>query len=85
MYEIAIKKGCRCIQIDIYVENNNKEDVVVKNNAHASSKKSILLVDVLKTIKNIAFSFNQYPLILAIQANFNVAVYGAKIARIFIS
>jgi midasin (ATPase involved in ribosome maturation) len=59
-YEFSLKKGCRCVELPIYAE---KDEIVVK---HLKSKKSVLLVDVLKTIKNIAFNFNHYPIIFSV-------------------
>jgi hypothetical protein len=44
--------------------HSDRSDIIVK--AHQGWKKSPFLPDVLKTIKNICFSFNPYPIILSI-------------------
>lgn len=56
-----------------------KEEIVVK---YSKSKKFTLLRDVLKTVKNIAFSFNHYPVIISIECNF-LPSYAEKVAHIF--
>ena len=60
MYEHSLKKGCRCLELDI---QNIGDNLVVK---HKNSKNSINLADVLTTIKNIGFSINKFPIILSI-------------------
>jgi hypothetical protein len=60
MYEMSLKKGCRCVQIDIYEKN---EEFIVKNKF---SQGYIMLEDVLRTIKNVGFTVNPYPIILMI-------------------
>lgn len=46
------------------------------------NKKLIYLADVLKTIKNICFSFNHFPVILALDCHFNMAL-ADKVSQIF--
>lgn len=60
MYELSLKKGCRCLSVSV---QEDKEAIVVKN---VMNREGTLLSDVLKTIKNLAFSFNSYPVIISI-------------------
>ena len=61
MYEINLKKGCRCIELDIM---QTKEDALIVK--HKSSQNNILLEDVLRTIKNVGFTFNSFPIIVCV-------------------
>ena len=76
MYENSLKKGCRCLELDI---QNLGQELVVK---HKNSKNSIDLADVLTTIKNIGFGINPFPIILSIEFNFPLSL-AAKAAKIF--
>lgn len=76
MYERSLKKGCRCLELDII---NLGEELVVK---HKNSKNHIELGDVLKTIKTVGFAFNPFPIILSVEINFPSRL-GAKAKKIF--
>ena len=65
MYELSLKKGCRCVEIDI-TESKPNEFIVRHKNGNGNF---IRLEDVLKTIKNVGFTFNPFPIIICIENN----------------
>lgn len=76
MYENSLKKGCRCLELDI---QNHGDELVVK---HKNSKNHIRLADVLTTIKTVGFNINPFPIILSIEINFPSSM-GGKVKKIF--
>ena len=57
VYEMSLKRGCRCLRVDVSADKDGKP-VVLLGNTSASAE------DVLKIIAGKAFEENKFPLIL---------------------
>ncbi|PAA82282.1 hypothetical protein BOX15_Mlig021267g3 [Macrostomum lignano] len=62
-YEIALKKNCRCVELDIH--NGPNGDPIITHGGTMTSR--IRFEDVIKTIKRFAFVASEYPLILSFE------------------
>lgn len=66
-YIKALRRGCRCIEIDIWDNETEDGDPVVNHGRTFTS--GISLINVLKTIKKYAFSSSPYPVILSLEVH----------------
>lgn len=65
-YIKALQRGCRCLEIDIWNNSNDKDLEPVVNHGRTFTN-GISLRNVVKTIKAYAFQVTSYPLILSIE------------------
>lgn len=65
-YIKALRKGCRCLEIDIWNNENDADAEPIVNHGRTFSN-GISLSSVLKTIKRYAFSVSAYPVILSLE------------------
>lgn len=65
-YVKALQRGCRCLEIDIWNNEDDNESEPIVNHGRTFSN-GISLSNVLKTIKKYSFLASQYPLILSLE------------------
>lgn len=67
-YTRALRMGCRCIELDCW---DNPKDLPIITHAYTMTSK-IKFLDVIKTIKEHAFSVSDFPVILSIEDHCNL-------------
>ncbi|CAK9442302.1 uncharacterized protein LODBEIA_P60450 [Lodderomyces beijingensis] len=66
-YIRALRRGCRCVEIDVWDASNDSGEPVVNHGRTFS--KSIKFSDVISAIKRYAFVTSPYPVILSLEIN----------------
>ena len=79
-YEEVLEMGVRCIEMDVY---NGTDGPLIYNSSTTffSQGNKIQLDDVLRTIKDHAFSVSEFPLIISINSKCNEANYKTMVRK----